>query len=66
MSDRITVQAHMFDNIEKLTRARNAADWLQPIPGIEPQDKGPVDERFQMLAAVDFPKQERTIAKLDD
>ena len=30
------------------------------FPGIEDQDAAPVDERFQMLAAVDFPKQERT------
>jgi hypothetical protein len=28
---------------------------MEGFPGIEPQDKGPVDERFQMLAAVDFP-----------
>jgi len=33
---------------------------MEGFPGIEEQDKGPVDERFQMLAAVDFPKQERT------
>lgn len=33
---------------------------MEGFPGIEDQDKGPVDERFQMLAAVDFPKQERT------
>jgi alpha-L-fucosidase 2 len=32
---------------------------MEGFPGIEEQDKGPVDERFQMLAAVDFPKQER-------
>jgi hypothetical protein len=30
------------------------------FPGIEPQDKAPVDERFQVLAAVDFPKLGRT------
>jgi hypothetical protein len=33
---------------------------MEGFPGIEEQDKGPVDERFQMLAAVDFPKQGRT------
>ena len=33
---------------------------MEGFPGLEEQDKGPVDGRFQMLAAVDFPKQERT------
>jgi alpha-L-fucosidase 2 len=33
---------------------------MEGFPGIEQQDKGPVDDRFQMLAAVDFPKQGRT------
>ncbi|HLP76086.1 MAG TPA: sialate O-acetylesterase [Candidatus Paceibacterota bacterium] len=32
---------------------------MEGYPGIEDQDKGPVDERFQMLAAVDFPRQNR-------
>jgi len=32
---------------------------MEGFPGIEEQDKGPVDERFQVLAAVDFPKQGR-------
>lgn len=32
---------------------------MEGFPGIEEQDKGPVDARFQMFAAVDFPKQER-------
>lgn len=32
---------------------------MEGFPGIEDQDKGPVDERFQVLAAVDFPKQDR-------
>jgi hypothetical protein len=32
---------------------------MEGYPGIEEQDKGPVDPRFQMLAAVDFPKQDR-------
>jgi alpha-L-fucosidase 2 len=33
---------------------------MEGFPGIEPQDKGPVNERFQVLAAVDFPNQGRT------
>jgi hypothetical protein len=28
---------------------------MEGFPGIPPQDKGPVDNRFQVLAAVDFP-----------
>lgn len=32
---------------------------MEGFPGIEEQDKGPVDERFKMLAAVDFPGQKR-------
>ena len=32
---------------------------MEGFPGIEEQDKGPVDERLQVLAAVDFPKQSR-------
>lgn len=32
---------------------------MEGFPGIAEEDKGPVDERFQMLAAVDFPKQGR-------
>ena len=32
---------------------------MEGFPGIAEQDNGPVDTRFQMLAAVDFPKQER-------
>ena len=33
---------------------------MEGFPGIEQEDKGSVDERFQVLAAVDFPKQGRT------
>ena len=33
---------------------------MEGFPGIEEQDKGPVDQRFQVLAAVDFPKGGRT------
>jgi hypothetical protein len=33
---------------------------MEGFPGIEPQDKAPVDERFQVLAAVDFPSLGRT------
>lgn len=36
---------------------------MEGFPGIEAQDKGPVDERFQMLAAVDFPNKGRTKGK---
>src|SRR5215475_8457943 len=32
---------------------------MEGFPGIEDQDKGPVDARFQVLAAVDFPKLDR-------
>src|ERR1017187_8971097 len=32
---------------------------MEGFPGIEPQDKGPVDDRFQVLAAVNFPNQGR-------
>ena len=33
---------------------------MEGFPGIEARDNGPIDERFEMLAAVDFPKQGRT------
>lgn len=36
---------------------------MEGFPGIEEQDKGPVDERFQVLAAVDFPKLDRAKGK---
>ncbi len=36
---------------------------MEGFQGIEEQDKGPVDERFQVLAAVDFPKLERAKGK---
>ena len=32
---------------------------MEGFPGIEEQDKGPTDERFQVLAAVDFPSLKR-------
>lgn len=32
---------------------------MEGFPGIEEQDKGPVNKRFQVLAAVDFPEQGR-------
>jgi hypothetical protein len=32
---------------------------MEGFPGIQPQDKTNVDDRFQVLAAVDFPKQHR-------
>src|ERR1700684_1726190 len=34
---------------------------MEGYQGVEAQDKGPVDERFQVLAAVDFPQQHRTM-----
>jgi len=36
---------------------------MEGFPGIEEQDKGPVDERFQVLTAVDFPNLGRTKGK---
>ena len=33
---------------------------MEGFPGIEEQDKGPVDERFQVLATIDFPDLGRT------
>lgn len=32
---------------------------MEGFPGIEPQDKGPVEDRFRVLAAVNFPNQGR-------
>ena len=32
---------------------------MEGFPGIEERDKGPIDERFQVLAAVDFPSLSR-------
>ena len=32
---------------------------MEGFPGIEEQDKGPIDARFRVLAAVDFPDQRR-------
>ena len=32
---------------------------MEGFPGVEQQDKGPVDDRFQVLAAVDFPRMDR-------
>lgn len=36
---------------------------MEGFPGVEEQDKGPVDERFKMLAAVDFPEQGRKMGQ---
>ncbi len=33
---------------------------MEGYPGVEPQDKSPVDDRFRVLAAVDSPSQGRT------
>jgi len=32
---------------------------MEGYPGVQEEDKGPVDERYQMLATVDYPKQDR-------
>jgi hypothetical protein len=32
---------------------------MEGFPGVQPEDKTNVDERFQVLAAVDFPHMER-------
>jgi len=34
---------------------------MEGFPGIEPEDKAPVNDRFQVLAAVDFPELGRTV-----
>jgi hypothetical protein len=36
---------------------------MEGYPGIQAVDKGPVDERFQMLAAVYFPQQDRKMGQ---
>lgn len=36
---------------------------MEGFPGVQDADKGPVDERFRMLAAVDFPKQDRKMGQ---
>lgn len=36
---------------------------MEGYPGIEEEDKGPVDKRFKMMAAVDFPEQGREQGK---
>src|ERR1041385_8972075 len=32
---------------------------VEGFPGVQEEDKGPLDARYEMLATVDFPKQER-------
>ncbi len=32
---------------------------MEGFPGVQPEDKGPVDPRFQVLASVDFPNMNR-------
>ena len=58
--------ALLFSNMDAFAQDKNFYVFLsfgqsnmEGFPGMEEQDKGPVDERFQMLAAVDFPKQKR-------
>lgn len=58
--------ALLFLNVNALAQDKNFYVFLsfgqsnmEGYPGIEEQDKGTVDERFQVLAAVDFPEQHR-------
>jgi hypothetical protein len=39
---------------------------MEGFPGLEEQDKGPVDKRFKMMAVVDFPEQGREQGKWYD
>ena len=36
---------------------------MEGYPGIQPEDRGPVDPRFEMLAAVDFPNRDTNLAR---
>jgi alpha-L-fucosidase 2 len=36
---------------------------MEGFPGVQPEDKGPVDDRFKVLAAVNFPNQGREQGK---
>ena len=63
--------ALLFLNVNAFAQAKNSPDKnfyvflsfgqsnMEGFPGVEAQDKGPVDPRFQVLAAVDFPDQRR-------
>jgi alpha-L-fucosidase 2 len=58
--------ALFFSNINAFAQDKNFYVFLsfgqsnmEGFPGLEEQDKGPVDERFKMLAAVDFPDPKR-------
>jgi len=60
--------ALLFCNVNALAQDKDFYVFLafgqsnmEGFPGIEEQDKGPVDARFQVLAAVDFPEQHREI-----
>jgi alpha-L-fucosidase 2 len=62
----LVVATLLFLNVNALAQDRNFYIFLsfgqsnmEGYPGIEEQDKGPVDGRFQVLAAVDFPDQHR-------
>ncbi|MCA1595225.1 MAG: sialate O-acetylesterase, partial [Chloroflexi bacterium] len=58
--------ALLLSNVNAFARDKNFYIFLafgqsnmEGFPGIVEQDKGPVDERFKVLAAVDFPAQHR-------
>lgn len=58
----VILTALFWSRADSLAQDRNRYVFLcfgqsnmEGFPGIEPQDQTPVDERFQVLAAVDFP-----------
>ena len=67
----LVLAALLFLSVSASARDRNVQDKnfyiflsfgqsnMEGFPGVEDQDKGPVDPRFQVLAAVDFPDQHR-------
>jgi len=58
----LSVNAHAQDKNFYIYLAFGQSN-MEGYPGIEEQDKGPVDERFQVLAAVDFPNLHREKGK---
>jgi hypothetical protein len=62
----LVLAAMLFLHVDALAQDKNFYVFLsfgqsnmEGYPGIEEQDKGMVDERFQVLAAVDFPNNQR-------
>lgn len=62
----LTLVTLLFLNMNAFAQDKNFYIFLafgqsnmEGYPGLEEQDKGPVDERFQVLAPVDFPAQHR-------